>query len=240
MSLNPLHLVLAASVTLGACVEVEGEEWDDDSSYEALEATGGDEDEYYGGDMVDIVSAATPPPELFVEIISPQDGDSIPAGSTVSAFGGPGWAIPELELHLDGDQVDALEGFNVSFTTDPSLSPGSHTFMVEFTCVLESCNGTRASAEVTVSITGTDDSSEPGDGGDGGGNPGGGGGESEDQEPGDGEPDDDDDPDAPGGTQTYGGAACSAGGAQGSPAAGFLMFAVLMLLGRRRRLRATK
>ncbi len=234
MTLLPLSLVLATSVSVGACVGLDDDGYVGDTSYE-LSLGANDEVRYSDG--VDVVSTATPPPDLFVEILSPLDGDTVPAGTAISAFGGPGWAVPQLNLHVDGVQVDSVDGYNVSFPTDEGLTSGSHTFRVEFTCVLDICNGSSASAEVSLNVSGA---SDPG-GSDGGTGGGGGGGDPGDDVPGGGEPggDDpgDDGTDAPGGTE-FGGAACNAAGGLGNGVSGLFVFFSLMFVARRRR-RAT-
>ncbi len=103
---------------------------------------------------VDVVSAASEPPELFVEIISPASGDTVEAGSLVHAFGGPGWAIPSLEFYIDDTLTVSSEDYNSQFETSPSLAEGEHTFRVQFTCLLDSCAGQVASASITVNIVG--------------------------------------------------------------------------------------
>ena len=145
----------------------EQEAWDDE--YSAVVAREHqEEDSLVPSELreneVDAVSAASEPPNLFVEIISPIEGDTRSAGFSISAFGGPGWAIPEMELHVDGTQVDGMAGFNVVFDTAPDMAEGSHTFDVQFTCVLESCLGQTASASVNLNVTaGNSDPDDPND-----------------------------------------------------------------------------
>lgn len=103
-------------------------------------------------DDIDAVSAASEPPELFVEIISPTSGETIIAGSPIRAFGGPGWAIPSLELYVDDTLAVSSEDYNTEFETERSLEEGEHTFRVQFTCVLDSCAGQVASASVMLNV----------------------------------------------------------------------------------------
>lgn len=170
MTAASFHLLLAGTLSMAACAALDTEigddteMWNEDSVAEPVERVASDESEMPSWSHIDAVSAASEPPELFVEIVSPMNGDSVAAGSQLTAFGGPGWAIPALELHVDGTETASMTGYNVTFEIDKATTEGSHTFRAEFTCVLDSCAGQTASASVTLDITpAVDDPDDPTD-----------------------------------------------------------------------------
>ena len=234
MSAAPLHLLLAGALSMGACVALDIDteewdeidelddidEWDEDSLAEPVARAASDEIDLPSWSHVDVVTHASEPPELFVEIISPMDGATVAAGTSISAFGGPGWAVPEMELYMDGLQTSSIDNFNVTFEIDRATPEGSHTFTAQFTCTLASCAGQTASASITLTITAAEhdpNDSDPG-------NP-----DDPDDIGGPGGPGDPDDPTNSG----FGSTGCAAAGSS-SHGHGFVLLLGLFVLMRRR------
>lgn len=140
-------MVLAAAVALApACAEVEPE------VREIARATATDEPPDV---EIDVVTHASEVGDIWVNVASPVDGDTMDPGFTVYIATGPGHLIQEVEVSIDGAPIGARTTGPYNFPTDGALPGGAHTISVTAT------DGTVVADDaITIQVAGA---SVPGD-----------------------------------------------------------------------------